>query len=82
MTLQDNKELSIVISKRISEFTDWKTIFLNDTAGEETKMVRSLHKYILLILKVKMFLALGFRKVDEEWYEYKLIWVDVDHLYI
>ena len=61
VTLQDNSELSIVISKEYQNLQEKEMV--NVTA----------QIYPFNTQSQRMFLALGFQKVDEELYEYKLI---------
>ncbi len=68
MTLQDNSDIGD--QQRVSELQIWKRD-LNDTVGQREKWLVTAQIYLLIMPKVKeCSLALGFQKVDEEWYEY------------
>lgn len=74
VTLQDNSELSIVISKEYQNLhIGRRCISEMIQLAKEKKMVKvTAQIYPFNIQSQRMFLALGFQKVDEEWYEYKL----------
>ena len=75
VTLQDNSELSIVISKEYQNLQiGRRCISEMIQLAKEKKMVKvTAQIYPFNTQSQRMFLALGFQKVDEEWYEYKLI---------
>ena len=75
VTLQDNSELSIVISKEYQNLQiGRRCVSEMIQLAKEQKMVKvSAQIYPFNTQSQRMFLALGFQKVDEEWYEYKLI---------
>ena len=75
VTLQDNSELSIVISKEYQNLQiGRRCIYEMIQLAKEKKMVKvTAQIYPFNKQSQRMFLALGFQKVDEEWYEYKLI---------
>ena len=75
VTLQDNSELSIVISKEYQNLQiGRRCISEMIQMAKEKEMVKvTAQIYPFNTQSQRMFLALGFQKVDEEWYEYKLI---------
>ena len=75
VTLQDNSELSIVISKEYQNLhIGRRCVSEMIQLAKEKKMVKvTAQIYTFNTQSQRMFLALGFQKVDEEWYEYKLI---------
>ena len=75
MTLLDNSELSIVISKEYQNLQIGRRgVSEMIHLAKEQKMLKvSVQIYPFNTQSQRMFLALGFQKVDEEWYEYKLI---------
>ena len=75
VTLQDNSELSIVVSKEYQNLQiGRRCISEMIQLAKEKKMVKvTAQIYPFNTQSQRMFLALGFQKVDEEWYEYKLI---------
>ena len=72
---EDNSELSIVISKGYQNLhIGRRCVSEMIHLAKEQKMVKvSAQIYPFNTQSQRMFLALGFQKVDEEWYEYKLI---------
>lgn len=75
VTLQDNSELSIVISKEYQNLhIGRRCVSEMIQLAKEKEMVKvTAQIYPFNIQSQRMFFALGFQKVDEEWYEYKLI---------
>ena len=75
VTLQDNSELSVVISKGYQNLhIGRRCVSEMIQLAKEQKMVKvSAQIYRFNTQSQRMFLALGFQKVDKEWYEYKLI---------
>ena len=75
VTLLDNSELSIVISKEYQNLhIGRRCVSEMIQLAKEQKMVKvSALIYPFNTQSQRMFLALRFQKVDEEWYEYKLI---------
>ena len=75
VTLQDNSELSIVISKEYQNLhIGRRCVSEMIQLAKEKEMVKvTAQIYPFNTRSQRMFLALGFQKVDEEWYEYKLI---------
>ena len=75
VTLLDNSELSIVISKEYQNLQIGRRCVseMIHLAKEQKMLKVSVQIYPFNTQSQRMFLALGFQKVDEEWYEYKLI---------
>lgn len=75
VTLQDNSELSIVISKEYQNLhIGRRCVSEMIQLAKEKEMVKvTAQIYPFNTQSQRMFLDLEFQKLDEEWYEYKLI---------
>ena len=75
VTLLDNSELSRVASMaKLNVQKGRRCVSEMIHLAKEQKMLKvSVQIYPFNTQSQRMFLALGFQKVDEEWYEYKLI---------
>ena len=73
--MRDNGEIAIVVCKEYqNRHIGRRCVSEMIQLAKEKEMVKvTAQIYPFNTQSQRMFLALGFQKVDEEWYEYKLI---------
>ena len=74
VTLRDNNEVCIVVCKEYQNKHIGRRCIVDmlQLAKEKSVDVVKANVYSFNVQSQRMFLSIGFEKVDEEWYEYKI----------
>ena len=74
VSLQDNAEIAIVVSKasQNQHIGRWCVLEMIKLAGEKGMERVKANIYPFNTQSQRMFLSVGFKKIDTEWYEYRL----------